>query len=381
MTPKPTASIIRQIDTWPVDIGLTDDFVISQGAISVAENVYIRVMLEDGTEGFGEMAPFKELTGETRDDGLRKVKELAEGMIGRSVQDYKRISAEMKEKETGQPAPRCGLEIALLDAFCRLRNVPLWSMWCREPRRNLVTDVTIPILSYDKSLDLAGLWYTRGFRTLKIKVGIDKDSESRLITDINRRFPDVSFIVDANMAFQPEEAITFINDLTRKRVPVLLFEQPNDRLDPEGMKKIKQAIKVPVAADETVFTSEDAKRVIAMKAADLINLKIMKSGVLETVEIIDLAVSAGLDLMIGGMVETRLAMGCSLAIAQSFPAIKFLDLDTPLLMSEDPLTGGYQYDGPRIIGADDPGLGMKPRRGGDEETKRLGERLRKRGEK
>jgi len=361
MTSAYKGSIIRQVDAWPVDIPLTDDFVISQGAISVAENVFIRIILDDGTEGFGELAPFEELTGETRDDGLLQVIKLAEGITGRSVHDYERISEEMKEKEPGQPAPRCGLEIALLDAFCRFKRIPLWSLWCREPRTDLTTDVTIPILSYDKSIELAGSWYARGFRTLKMKVGIDRETESNLISDINQRFPDVSFIIDANMAFHPDEAITFINDLRHKEIPVLLFEQPNDRFDLEGMKKIKYATTVPVAADEAVFTREDAKRIAAMKAADVINLKIMKSGVLETLEIIDVAFSAGMELMIGGMVETRLAMGCSLALAQSFPAIKYLDLDTPLLMSEDRLAGGYQYNGPRIIGTDEAGLGMRPK--------------------
>lgn len=362
MTPMTTGSTVKKIDVWPVDIGLTDDFVISQGAKSIAENVFIRVTLENGTEGFGEMAPFEELTGETRDDGLRQIKKLAKGIINRSVLDYATISAEMKTVEP-RPAPRCGLEIALLDACCRFKKIPLWSIWCNEPRRNLATDITIPILSYDKSMELAGFWYARGFRTLKIKVGIDGDSEACLIADINRRFPDVSFIIDANMGFQPEEAITFINDLTRNGVPVLLFEQPNDRLDLQGMKKIKQAINVPVAADEAVFNSEDAKRVIEMEAADLINLKIMKSGVLETLKIISLAVSSGLCLMIGGMIESRIAMGCSLALAQSFPEISFLDLDTPLLMSEDPLEGGYCYDGPRIIGTDEAGLGIRVKDG------------------
>jgi L-alanine-DL-glutamate epimerase-like enolase superfamily enzyme len=353
-------SFIKTIDTWPVDIGLTDDFVISQGAISVAENVFIRIILEDGTEGLGEMAPFEELTGETRDNGLRQMKKLAEILAGRSALDYASISAEMKEAEPRHPAPRCGLEIALLDACCHFRKIPLWSLWCRSPQQNLTTDVTIPILSYEKSIALARSWHAKGFRTLKMKVGIDSESEHRLITDIHQLFPDVSFIIDANMGFQPDEAITFMNDLTRKGVPVLLFEQPNDRFDLDGMARIKESITVPVAADEAVFTTEDAKRVIKRKAADVINLKIMKSGVLETVEIIALAVSAGMDLMIGGMVETRIAMGCSLALAQSFPVIRFLDLDTPLLMSEDPLTGGYRYDGPGIIGTDEPGLGMQP---------------------
>ncbi len=360
MAPHFTGSRIKKVDTWPVDIGLTDDFVISQGAIEVAENAFVRITLENGIEGYGELAPFEELTGETRDDGVVQIRKLAEDLAGESVLDYTIISSALKEKEPDQTAPRCALETAMLDAYCRLNKVPMWSLWCTKPRVNLVTDITIPILSYEKSIELAQFWHTKEFRTLKMKVGIDEEGEFRLISDIHKMFPDFSFIIDANMGFQPDQAIRFINGLLEKGLNILLFEQPNDRFDLEGMKEIKDSTTVPVAADETVFTREDAERIVAMKAADVINLKIMKTGVLETVEIIDVAVSAGLDLMIGGMVETRLAMGCSLALAQSFPAIKFLDLDTPLLMSEDPLVGGYQYDGPKLIAANEPGLGMKP---------------------
>ena len=353
-------SIIKKVDVWPIDIGLTDDFVISQGAIEVAENAFVRVTLENGTEGFGELAPFEELTGETRDDGIEQMMNLAQGIIGKSVLDYKMISAEMNEREPDQPAPRCGLETAILDAYCRMHKKPLWSLWCKSPRQNLLTDITIPILSYEKSIELAKFWHAKGFRTLKMKVGIDEKNEGRLITDIYKLFPDLSFIIDANMGFEPGDAIKFINGLTRKGINILLFEQPNDRFDLVGMKKIKNAITVPVAADEAVFSVEDAMRVIKMEAADVINLKIMKSGVLETVDIIAETVSAGLDLMIGGMVESRIGMGCSFALAQSFPGIKYLDLDTPLLMSEDPIEGGYHYNGPDLIAGNEPGLGMYP---------------------
>lgn len=355
---QPKESRIKKIDVWPIDIGLTDDFVISQGAIEIAENAFVKITLENGIEGFGELAPFEELTGETRDDGVDQMRSLAKDLIGRSVLEYEMISAEMNEKQQNQPAPRCGLEIALLDAYCRLKRIPLWSLWCKSPRQNLITDITIPILSYEKSIELAKFWHSRGFQTLKMKVGIDEEAEFQLISDINEMFPDFSFIIDANMGFQPDQAIKFINGLTEKGLNILLFEQPNDRFDLVGMKEIKNSTKVPVAADETVFTTEDAKRVIEMEAADVINLKIMKSGVLETLDIISVTIAAGLDLMIGGMVEARIGMGCSFALAQSFPEIKYLDLDTPLLMSEDPLVGGYRYDGPNLIASDEPGLGM-----------------------
>jgi L-alanine-DL-glutamate epimerase-like enolase superfamily enzyme len=353
-------SRIRKVDVWPVDIGLTDDFVISQGAIEIAENAFVRIVLENGIEGYGELAPFEELTGETRDDGIVQMNNMAEDLPGRSVMDFREIGAQLEEKKPGQSAPRCALETAMMDAYCRMAGIPLWALWCKSPRRDLMTDITIPILSYEKSMELAKQWHSRGFRTLKMKVGIDEEAEFRLISDIHALFPDVSFIIDANMGFQPGQAIEFVNGLTGKGLDILLFEQPNDRFDLEGLKRIRENTRVPVAADEAVFNVGDALQVIEMGAADVINLKIMKSGVIETVRIIEAAVSAGVDLMIGGMVETRIGMGCSFALARSFPAIKYLDLDTPLLMSEDPVRGGYRYEGPRMIGSDEPGLGILP---------------------
>ena len=101
--------------------------------------------------------------------------------------------------------------------------------------------------------------------------------------------------------------------------------------------------------------------VIKADAADVINIKTTKCGVVEAMDIAALAHSAGLGVMFGGMVETRLAMSCSLALAIACGPIHTLDLDTPLLMSEDPIDGGYAYDGPRITLSDAPGLGLRPR--------------------
>ena len=352
---------ISKIELWPVDIALTDDFVISQGAIKQAENVFVRIVLDNGTEGFGELAPFEELTGESRDDGLGQLQKLAGVIEGRSVNDFRLISERMKELLPSQAAARCAIETALLDAYCRLEARPLWSLWCKAPRANLQTDITIPILGYEKSMKLAQHWQVNGFRVLQMKVGISSEAEIRLISDIQQLYPEFAFIVDANMGFQVEKAIHFINGLTDRGINMLLFEQPNYRGDLDGLRQIRLNTSVPVAADEAVFTLEDARRVIEKEAADVINLKIMKSGVLETVEIIKATMAAGLELMIGGMVETRIGMGCSFALAQSFPGIRYLDLDTPLLMCEDPLTGGYSYDGPDLIPSTKPGLGIRPK--------------------
>ena len=140
-----------------------------------------------------------------------------------------------------------------------------------------------------------------------------------------------------------------------------MFEQPVDKNNIDALAEVRRSIAFPVAADESVFTKEDLRKVVEVKAADIINLKIMKMGLLEAWDIAITAHSLGLGLMIGGMVETRLSMGTSLALVAGLGIIENLDLDTPLLMASDPMEGGYRYEGPTIHLSDEPGLGMRPK--------------------
>jgi L-alanine-DL-glutamate epimerase-like enolase superfamily enzyme len=139
-----------------------------------------------------------------------------------------------------------------------------------------------------------------------------------------------------------------------------LIEQPVAREDLDGMAELRAGCPVPIAADESVFTLDVARRVIAARAADCINLKIMKTGLSETIAIARAARAAGLTLMIGGMMESRLAMSFSLSLVLATGWIEHLDLDTPLLMAGDPLVGGYAYRGPVLTRWTDGGVGMRP---------------------
>jgi len=130
------------------------------------------------------------------------------------------------------------------------------------------------------------------------------------------------------------------------------------REDLDSMAAIRRETGISVAADESVRSLVDAQEVIALGAADYINIKIMKTGIVEAVEITSFAKASGLKLMIGGMVETRIAMGCSFSLVLGLGGFDVLDLDTPLLLTSDPVTGGYQYNGPQLQPWSGPGLGM-----------------------
>ncbi|HEX5132989.1 MAG TPA: dipeptide epimerase [Candidatus Krumholzibacteria bacterium] len=351
---------VVSVDVIPVDVPLTDPFVIARGALAAAACAFVRVRLADGSAGYGEIAPFTALTGETRDTSVTEAQAMAHLLVGTAASEWVETAARLAERHPRQPAARAGLECALVDACARSRNEPLYRMLGGADVRERVTDMTLPILAESRIDELAAGWYARGFRTFKLKVGIDPDAEARRVERLATRFADITFILDANQGFEPAAALSFTRSLVRWHPRIDMLEQPVARDDLDGMARLRSA-GVPIAADESVFTLADARRVIAAGAADIVNLKITKTGFAETLEIARAVRAAGLRLMIGGMMETRLAMAFSFAIALGLGGIDFLDLDTPLLMADDPLEGGYRYDGPRLQPWSGAGVAMAPR--------------------
>lgn len=354
---RPT-QLVERIDCWPIDIPLTDPFVVATGSRTVAETLFIRMTLSDGTQGYGEAAPFPEVGGETRAACLAAVNQLGRTMLGYPADQFKDIAQRLREQAPSQPAARCALETALIDAYCRARQVPLWALWGAADVREHETDITIPIETPDKTLALARGWYAKGFRLFKMKIGNDVDSDIRRLEAVHRELSGVAFIGDGNQGFSRRECLSFVKGVIRFGGRLVLLEQPLVREDLDGLAELRRTTGVPVAADESVRSLADARQVVAQDAADYINIKIMKTGVIEAHEIAVFTLASGLKLMIGGMVETRIAMGCSFSLVLGMKGFEVLDLDTPLLLEHDPVAGGYRYRGPRLLPWHEPGLGM-----------------------
>ena len=191
-----------------------------------------------------------------------------------------------------------------------------------------------------------------------MKVGRDVESDIQRLESLHRTFPDLQFVVDPNQGYSREQAMTFGKGARRIGATILVYEQPLHRDDWEGQAKLRQELGIPLAADESVRGIEDLSTIIKYQAADFINIKIMKSGVIQALDIALVARALGFRLMIGGMVETRLAMGCSFSLVLGLGGFETLDLDTPLLLAEDPLGGGYQYQGPYLQPWEVPGIGI-----------------------
>lgn len=350
--------LIEQIDCWPIDIPLIDPFVVASGSRTVAENLFIRLTLSDGTRGYGEAAPFPEVGGETRAASLAAVTQLGRTMLGYPADQFKNLAKRLQEQAPGQPAARCALETALLDAYCRVHSLPLWALWGGADVREHETDITIPIEPLERTLALARGWHAKGFRLFKMKIGNDVEGDVRRLEAVHRELSGVAFIGDGNQGFSRQECLAFVRGVAGFGGKLVLLEQPLPREDLDGLAAIRRETGIPVAADESVRSLADARQVVAQGAADYINVKTMKTGVMEAYEIALFTLASGLKLMIGGMVETRIAMGCSFSLVLGMKGFEVLDLDTPLLLGHDPVMGGYHYEGPRLLPWRDAGSGM-----------------------
>jgi L-alanine-DL-glutamate epimerase-like enolase superfamily enzyme len=143
-----------------------------------------------------------------------------------------------------------------------------------------------------------------------------------------------------------------------------LLEQWLAKDDLEGMQALGAESGWLVAADESVTTAGDAVRVARAKAAHVINIKLMKGGVAAALDIVEVARREGLELMIGGNVESILAMTMSACLAAGQGGFRFADLDTPLFMAANPFAGGFTLEGDRIsVAGIAAGHGVMPKAG------------------
>jgi L-alanine-DL-glutamate epimerase-like enolase superfamily enzyme len=349
---------VKKIEAWPVDLPLKASFVVATGSMDVAKNIFVRVILQDGSMGYGEIAPFPDISGEDQEGCLAAFPLAAQVVLGQPATQFRRVARQLLEVTQSFPALRCGLETALLDALCRAMGIPLWGLWGGADVRKRETDVTLPIGQTEAVVAMAQDWYQQGFRILKMKVGHDVEGDIQRVEAVAAACPYASFVIDANQGYSMDHAREFVQAMERHHIPIRVFEQPIPRSHIEQWVLLKSQTEIPLAADESLRSIDDARQLIEQKAVDIFNLKITKCGVMESVGIAALAQASGIGLMIGGMVESRVAMGCSWSLVLGLGGFEILDLDMPLLLAVDPIQGGYIYERSMLHPWQESGLGM-----------------------
>ena len=345
---------ITSLVVIPIEIPLRRPFVTARRATTHAENVFVRVRLSDGTEGWGEASPAPYVTGEDSAAVQEAVAAAARVLHGLHAGRWACCHELLLDTIPHAPTSRSAIEFALADARARQDRRPLWQV-LGGARRCIVSDLTIPICPPEEAAEEAARAVSLGFRHLKVKVGggnLDED-EAR-VRAIAARAPGCRLRVDANQAFDPEAALSFVDRLRAAAVELQILEQPVPKEAWDALAYITRHSPVPVIADESVRTPADAMRVARMDAAHGINVKLAKSGLSDSLKIVAIAQSAGLDLMLGCMMESDWGIGAAVHFACGTGAFRYLDLDSHLLIGLDPPFAGFRQRGEvlSVVGAD-----------------------------
>ena len=184
---------------------------------------------------------------------------------------------------------------------------------------------------------MARQFFQEGFRQFKIKVSGEMEQDIKRVLAVHQTVPWVSLWVDANQAFSAADALKFLAEIKRFKVPLLFIEQPLKKNDRRGLAELRAKTKVPIALDESLQNKSDARQIARNKLADILNIKLAKSGIIGTLEIMEIAKKNRLKLMIGCMAESALGLAPSVHLAAGSGAFDYVDLGSHLLV-ESPET-------------------------------------------
>ena len=341
-----------RLETEVVTVHTTHPFVIARGGSSEWRVVWVRLIDEDGVEGWGEAAPSR-FYGETSDTVLAALERLRPIIEGANAADIEQIETAMVTTLRFNAAARCGVSAALHDLQGKQLGVPLWKLWGLTPSASPRSSFTIAIAADDDTLRARVREAVAAqYPILKVKLGSDRDR--RIIQLVRDEAPDAILRVDANAAWTPKHTLAMTPLLKELRVEFI--EQPLPPTDIDGLRFVRDHCDLPIVADESCLVATDVAKLVGV--VDGVNLKLAKCGSLrEALRIIHTARSHGMLVMAGCMIETSLGIT---AAAHLGPLLDAVDLDGAALLRDDPFVGATITNGVVTLPTA-PGLGVTRR--------------------
>lgn len=327
----------------PLELETRFDFRIAHGSHRAYRNTLVRLEHE-GIVGLGEASP-SHYYGETP-RLVEQALDVWAPVLGDDPFALDAIETRMGAALHGHGAAHAAIEMALHDWIGKKLGQPVWRLFGLDPSRVPLSCVTLGMASpeeMERKLETVA-----DFPRIKVKLGSPGDVEN--LKRVRARFGG-ALQVDANTAWNAADAVRVLRSI--EPLGIELVEQPVAREDLDGLRWVRERIGIPVFADESCHHAADIANLAGR--VDGVNLKIMKTGGLaEMRRAIHAARAHGLQVMLGSMVETSLALS---AAAQLAPLADVLDLDGHWLLARDPFRGAPGERGVIRLG-DGPGLGV-----------------------
>jgi o-succinylbenzoate synthase len=357
---------ITEIRYGMLRVPLKTPFKTALRTVDKIEDIVVEVHTDTGHIGYGEAPATAVITGDTHGSIIEAIRKfIAPRLVGQEVANLNRITQLIQGAIEKNSSAKAAVEIAVYDLFGQLYDAPLYKMLGGgDPV--VTTDITISVDYIDKMVADSIAAVDRGFESLKIKVGKDIGVDIERIKAIYTAVEGRALLrIDANQGWTAKQAVYAIQTLEDAGVRLELVEQPVKAQDLEGMKYVTERVHTPIMADESVFGPTEVIDLIRMRAADIINIKLMKTGgVSNALHIADIAAMYHVECMIGCMIETSISVAAAVHVAVAKAnVITKVDLDGPSLCVFNPVDGGVIFNEAEISVTDAPGLGIREIRG------------------
>lgn len=341
-----------------IRIKLKKPFVVALGIVEYCETVIVKITTDEGYYGYGEGAPFSPVTGETLDTVLLTLQTFKDLLIGQDPLAIEKIHYIMDRAIIGNTAAKAAVDIALHDIIGKVMNAPLYKVLGGYDNK-VQTDMTIGIAAPKDMAEEAKEKVAAGFRILKIKAGIAPENDIEAIRLIREAVGNnIRLRMDANQGWEINDAVRVSKALEEYKVEAIEQSLPYWNID--GAAFIRKKTNIKVMLDEAIHNPNDALKAVKKEAADILNIKLMKSsGLYPAVKINAIAEAAGINCMLGCMLETRVAITAAASLVAAKRNITEADLDSFMYCQEsDVIKGGFDINGDIITLSDKPGLGI-----------------------
>lgn len=337
-------------------------FDIATGVMNYAQNIYLEVFTDAGLKGVGECSVFPVIVGETQDTGFVLAERFAEIWLHKDPLEIEKRNAELHTHISGNYTIKSAFDMALYDIAAKAKQLPLYKFLGGkyfEPE----SDLTIGIDSIESMCAQAKDFVeNRQVNTLKVKLGKDVTEDILRIQAIRNTVGHAAKIrIDANQGYGFVEARKLLQNI--EKLDIEFCEQPMHACDDDLLPELLKSTSVTIMADESVYTHKDAERLIRNKAIHAINLKLAKSGGIgEVLKIQEVCSRNNIPNMLGGMLETCVALSANVHLALACENIVYYDFDSCLLEYKiDTAINGVKYKGMHLQIPELPGVGAEAR--------------------
>jgi L-alanine-DL-glutamate epimerase-like enolase superfamily enzyme len=353
---------IRQFEVWPVEMRLAEPYTIAYETTDRVTNIFLRIVTDQGLIGHGCAAPDFHVTGETPASVMTAFDAtIAPVLSGVDPLRYALILERLRTGLGQQPAALAMVDMALYDLLGQIAGIPLYRL-LGGYRTRIKTSITIGILSIEQTVEKARKQIAAGFRCLKIKGGIDVAVDIEKIMKIREAVGStVELRFDANQGYTETDTLKFVEGTRKAKLELL--EQPTPKAGHTILGRITNKVPIPVMADESLMNLGDAFRLAKNDVVDMANIKLMKvGGIYEAMKINAVANAANLEVMVGCMDESALAIAAGLHFALARPNVVYADLDGHLDLTGDPAVGSVVLRNGILYPNTNPGLAAQVRR-------------------